>query len=144
MDQSDCDADECCLEVQYKERQKNSVLKNFCIALVDEGGACDPNVDWSCPCNVGLECMENGRSKSNGKSKGKGKGKDKRKSKNNYAKYYRPEVTLKTDDECPTLKAGKKTNDKYVSTCMQVRIRHQLSGCMHKCERAGQQGPVQQ
>jgi hypothetical protein len=116
-DQSDCDEDECCLEVTRKKDKNrenhNNNATTFCFPHLDEDEVCDMNLNWSCPCREGLTCTE-GDYKRKGKKK-----KDK-----DYSKYYRPTVTWKEGEECPTLyKKKTKKPDKYTPTCQEVLTR---------------------
>ena len=114
-DQSDCDEDECCLEVTRKEDKRhgnhNYNSTTFCFPHVDEDEACDLNGNWSCPCRDGLSCTEGGRSRRKRKAK---KEKD-------YSKYYRPKVTWEEGEACPTpYKKSNKKPSKDTPTCQQV------------------------
>jgi hypothetical protein len=103
---------------KYRENDINSTT--FCFPHVDEDEACDMNLNWSCPCRDGFSCTE-------GKPK-KGKPKD-------YSKYYRPTVTWKKDEECPTLYKKKTKNDKYIPTCQEDRRRSGRSTAYEEVEK---------
>jgi hypothetical protein len=105
---SDCDEDECCLEVTRKEarhhKNHNNNAITFCFPHLDEAMACDINQKWSCPCRRGLNCIRG---------------------KHDPKKDYRPTVTWNEGEECPTLyKEPSPKPDKHVPTCQQLTSSH--------------------
>jgi hypothetical protein len=71
------------------------------------------NLNWSCPCRDGFSCTE-GELKKGKPIKGKPK---------DYGKYYRPTLTWKKGEECPTLyksKSKSKRPDRYTPTCQEA------------------------